>query len=64
MTASKKVKSRPKPVPFKIYADFESNLESVKSYEGFYSKNIKNTFLVFLLVFIYNTVQINQFCIV
>ena len=26
------------PVPFKISADFESNLESVKIYEGFYSK--------------------------
>ena len=27
------------PVPFKIYADFECNLESVDSYEGFYTKN-------------------------
>ena len=26
------------PVPFKIYADFECNLESVESYEGSYSK--------------------------
>ena len=26
------------PVPFKIYADFECNLESVESYEGIYSK--------------------------
>ena len=26
------------PAPFKIYADFESNLESVKIYEGTYSK--------------------------
>ena len=26
------------PVPFKIYADFEYNLESVESYEGIYSK--------------------------
>ena len=25
------------PVPFKIYADFECNLESVESYEGSYS---------------------------
>ena len=24
------------PVPFKIYVDFESNLESVEVYEGFY----------------------------
>ena len=37
------------PVPFKIYADFECNLKSVKSYEGSYSKNIKITFLVVLL---------------
>ena len=28
-----------RPVPFKIYADFECNLESVDSYEGFYTKN-------------------------
>ena len=33
------------PVPFKVYADFECNLESVRSYEGSYSKNIKITFL-------------------
>ena len=26
------------PVPFKIYADFESNLKSIESYEGSYSK--------------------------
>ena len=26
------------PVPFKIYADFEYNLESVGSYKGSYSK--------------------------
>ena len=26
------------PVPFKIYADFEYNLESVESYKGSYSK--------------------------
>ena len=42
MPALKKVKSHPKPVPFEIYADFESNLESVKSYEGFYSKKYQN----------------------
>ena len=41
------------PVPFKIYADFESNLESVKSYEDFYSKNIKITFLVVLLTHLF-----------
>ena len=37
------------PVPFKVYADFESNLESVESYESSYSKNIKITFLVAFL---------------
>ena len=37
------------PVSFKIYADFECNLESVESYEGSYTKNIKITFLVVLL---------------
>ena len=26
------------PVPFKVYADFESSLKSVESYEGSYSK--------------------------
>ena len=26
------------PIPFKIYADFECNLRSVKSYEGSYTK--------------------------
>ena len=28
------------PVPFKIYADFECNLESVEVYEGSYAKKI------------------------
>ena len=37
------------PVPFKIYADFEYNLKSDEGYKGFYSKNIKITFLVVLL---------------
>ena len=37
------------PVPFKIYAYFECNLESVESYEDSYSKNIKITLLVVLL---------------
>ena len=31
-----------------MYADFECNLESVESYEGSYSKNIKITFLAVL----------------
>ena len=26
------------PIPFKIYADFESNLKSLESYEGSHSK--------------------------
>ena len=30
------------PVLFKVYADFESNLESVESYEGFYSKKYQD----------------------
>ena len=37
------------PVPFKIYADSECNLKRVESYEGFFSKNIKITFLVVLI---------------
>ena len=38
------------PVPFKIYADFECNLKSVECNEGSYTKNIKITFLVVLLI--------------
>ena len=34
------------PVPFKIYADFECNLRDVEIYEGSYTKNIMNMFLV------------------
>ena len=30
------------PVPFKIYGDFESNLEGVEIYERFYSKKYKD----------------------
>ena len=30
------------PVSFKIYADFECNLKSVESYEGFYSKKYQD----------------------
>ena len=37
------------PVPFKIYADFECNLESVESYEDFYSEKHQDTLLVVLL---------------
>ena len=36
-------------VPFKIYADFECNLESAEVYEGSYTKNIMIMFLVVLL---------------
>ena len=38
------------PVPFKIYADFECNLRGAESYEGSYTKNIKITFLLVLLI--------------
>ena len=37
------------PAPFKIYADFESNLESVEIYKVLTQENIKITFLVVLL---------------
>ena len=37
------------PVPFKIYADFECNLESAESYEGSYSKSIKTIFIIVFL---------------
>ena len=49
MTIKAKIKFDIKPVVFKIDADFESILESVKSYEGFYSK--KNIKIAFLIVF-------------
>ena len=38
------------PVPFKIYADFECNLRDVEIYEGSYTKNIMNMFLVVMLL--------------
>ena len=38
------------PVPFKIYADFECNSKSVEFDEGSYTKNIKITILVVLLI--------------
>ena len=38
------------PFPFKIYADFECNSKSVEFDEGSYTKNIKITILVVLLV--------------
>ena len=36
-------------VPFKIYSDFECTLNSVESYEGYCTKNIRIVFLVVLL---------------
>ena len=41
MTIKTKMKSYPKTVPFKIYADFKSILKSI-SYEGFYSKKYQD----------------------
>ena len=38
------------PVPFKMYAYFECNLKDVETYEGSYTKNIMNMFLVVLLI--------------
>ena len=38
------------PVPFKIYVDFECNLKGIESCEGSYTKNIKITPLVDLLL--------------
>ena len=38
------------PVAFKIYADYECKLRGVEYYEGSYTKNIKITFLVVLLI--------------
>ena len=38
------------PVSFKIHADFECNLRGVECYEGSYTKNIKITFPVVLLI--------------
>ena len=38
------------PVPFEIYIDFECNLRDVEIYEGSYTKNIINMFLVVMLV--------------
>ena len=32
------------PVSIKIYADFERNLKSVESYEGFYSKKLSKSY--------------------
>ena len=38
------------PVPFKIYADFECNLRDVEIYEGSYTKNIMNMFIVVMFL--------------
>ena len=61
MTILKKVKSHPEPVPFKIYADFESDLESVKSIKSSTQKISRSHSLCSLLFFICNIAQINHF---
>ena len=45
------------PVPFKIYADFEWNLESAEVYEGSCTKNIK---INILCNFVYKVVCIDD----
>ena len=50
MTIKAKIKFDIKPVVFKIDADFESILESVKSYEGFYSKKISRSHSLLFLI--------------
>ena len=45
------------PVPFKVYADFECNLESVESYEGSYSEKYQDHIpcsFVYKLVCVYD----------
>ena len=42
-TATSKTKSHHNPVPFRTYTSFEAILESAKSSERFYSRNIKVT---------------------
>ena len=42
MTIKTKTKSYSKPVPFEMYADFESILESVKSHKGVHSKKYQD----------------------
>ena len=42
MTIKTRTKSYSKPFPFKVYADFESILESVKSHKGVYSKKYQD----------------------
>ena len=44
MTELSKTKSCPKPVPFKIYASFESNSESIKSNDRFYAKKYQSNY--------------------
>ena len=38
------------PVPFKIYADLECNLKSLKCNKGFYTEKYQNHVLVVLLI--------------
>ena len=42
VTIEFKIYGKQLPVPIKIYADLESNLESVESYEGSYSKKYQD----------------------
>ena len=42
MTIKTKTKSYSKPVPFEMYADFESVLESVKSHKGVHPKKYQD----------------------
>ena len=51
------------PLLFKVYADFECNLESADSFESSYIKNIKIAFLVVLLtnLFVLMINLVNQF---
>ena len=46
MTAKSNTKSHPNPVPFKIYAGFESILEGVIGNERFYSKKYQSDNLI------------------
>ena len=42
MTVLSKTKSYLKPIPFKIYANFESILGSIKNNDRFYSKKYQS----------------------
>ena len=46
--------SKQLPVPFKIYVDFECNLQDTEIYEGFCTKKKKKIMITFLVVIILN----------